>query len=507
MMRAVVPLPTADQIRADIQRMVDLGPRLSGYPAHDEFCQWIEDEMRAAGLNIAPYDVYDYDCYRTGEFGLELLDGDAAGTIDVATSYVRSVGTPSAGVTGPLVIAADFPTTNVLEALIDPNSASAAVREWVASVPDGSYRDAILLVELSTPGQLNAGVFTALSTYLQWDGHDEDDWSALDYSRAWMGPWLDLADLAPLGVNGVVMTTRASKDMLRGNNSLHIARPQPLPALVVDRDTGTFLRHAAERRPQARLRLDVTVEPVQLRQLTAVLPGESDECIVINTHTDGQNAFEENGAVAAVAMARHFASLAPTERLRRTLVFAFYPGHMSGRVGIQDPRGWILKHPDLIERAVAAVSIEHLGATEWVDDEQGYRATGENEIYGIWTTQGEMVDQVARPALVDSGLQRHSLLKPPVQITPGRAFHWLGVPHVSGIAGPTYLLNVTDTGEMDKLDAALAARQIGFYADVVRRLDPIERSTLSGDDPTLGQDGGDEEERTYRDVSATIAAG
>ena len=250
MMRAVVPLPTADQIRADIQRMVDLGPRLSGYPAHDEFCQWIEDEMRSAGLDIAPYDVYDYDCYRTGQFGLEILDGDAAGTIDVATSYVRSIGTPPDGVTGPLVIAADFPTTNVLEALIDPNAASAAVREWVASVPDGSYRDAILLVELSTPGQLNAGVFTALSTYLQWDGHDEDDWSALDYSRAWMGPWLDLADLAPLGVNGVVMTTRASKDMLRGNNSLHIARPQPLPALVVDRDTGTFLRHAAERRPR-----------------------------------------------------------------------------------------------------------------------------------------------------------------------------------------------------------------------------------------------------------------
>jgi hypothetical protein len=179
------------------------------------------------------------------------------------------------------------------------------------------------------------------------------------------------------------------------------------------------------------------VEPVQLRQLTAVLPGESSECIVINTHTDGQNAFEENGAVAAVAMARHFSSLAPAQRLRRTLVFAFYPGHMSGRTGIQDPRGWILKHPDLVERTVAAVSIEHLGATEWIDDDEGYRATGHNEIYGIWTTQGDMVDQVALPALVHSQLQRHSLLKPPVQITPGRALHWFGVPHVSGIAAPT----------------------------------------------------------------------
>ena len=78
------------------------------------------------------------------------------------------------------------------------------------------------------------------------------------------------------------------------------------------------------------------------------------------------------------------------------------------------------------------------------------------------------------------------------QVTPGRAFHWLGVPHVSGIAGPTYLLKVTDNGAMDKFDADLASRQIGFYADVVRRLDRADRTALYQGDPTLGQDGGAE---------------
>jgi len=245
---------------------------------------------------------------------------------------------------------------------------------------------------------------------------------------------------------------------------------------------------------------------VHLRQLTAILPGASDECIIVNTHTDGQNAFEENGAVAAVEIARHFASLPEAERLQRTLVFALYPGHMSGRVGIEDARGWILKHPALIANAVGAVSIEHLGATEWVDDDRGFRATGEIEIYGIWTTQGTMFEEIALPALVESGLQRHALLKPPVQITPGRAFHWLGVPHVSGIAGPTYLLKVTDNGEMDKFDAELASRQIGFYADVVRRLDRADRTAVYRGDPTLGHDGGADEDREYRDPSATVAA-
>ena len=139
--------------------------------------------------------------------------------------------------------------------------------------PDGAYRDSILLVELSAPGELTAGVFTASSAHLQWDGHTVDDWAAARLLRAWMGPWLDLADLTPLGVKGVVLTTRASKEMLRGNNSPHIARPQPLPALVVDRDTGATLRAQPSIDRQTRLRLDVTVEPVELRQLTAILPG------------------------------------------------------------------------------------------------------------------------------------------------------------------------------------------------------------------------------------------
>jgi hypothetical protein len=151
MRSAAVPLPTAEQVRADVQRMVDFGPRLTDYPGHDRFCRWVEVEMRAAGLQIAPYDVYDYNCYRTGRFSLEILDGSTAGPIDVATSYVRSIGTPQEEVSGPLVNAAGFSTTNVVEALIDPNAASAAVREWVASAPDGTYRDTSLLIELSLP--------------------------------------------------------------------------------------------------------------------------------------------------------------------------------------------------------------------------------------------------------------------------------------------------------------------------------------------------------------------
>jgi hypothetical protein len=284
-----------------------------------------------------------------------------------------------------------------------------------------------------------------------------------------------------------------------------MAQPQPIPALIVDRDTGAQLRERAASRPRARLTLLSDVQRVRLRQITAVLPGQSDECIVVNTHTDGQNAFEENGGVAAVSLARYFGSLPADERLERTLVFAMYPGHMSGQVGIQNARGWIQEHPDLFGKAVAAVSVEHLGAREWIDDPvSGYHSTGENEMYAMWTTQGPILSTIAKPALVASRLQRHALLKPPTQITPGAVFHWLGVPHVSGIAGPTYLMTVSPNGEMDKFDGQLAARQIGFYADVIRRLDTADAAVLRTGDPTLGKDDGSAAERAYHDNSVTL---
>ena len=115
-----------------------------------------------------------------------------------------------------------------------------------------------------------------------------------------------------------------------------------------------------------------------------------------------------------------------------------------------------------------------------------------------------MYEHVALPALVESGLQRHALLKPPVQITPGRAFHWLGVPHVSGIAGPTYLLKVTENGEMDKFDAdaRLAPDRLLRRRRAAARQRRPRRAAPRRPDARPGRRA--DEDREYRDTSATV---
>ena len=82
-------------------------------------------------------------------------------------------------------------------------------------------------------------------------------------------------------------------------------------------------------------------------------------------------------------------------------------------------QGWIDAHKDLVDRAAAALTVEHLGCTEWNDStDRGYHATGRAELFAVWTTQGKMFDTV-RDAVVAHDLPRTALLRPPAQFGVG----------------------------------------------------------------------------------------
>src|SRR5205807_2918684 len=106
-------LPTPEQVRADVQRMVDFGPRLTGNDAHNRFIAWLEQEFTAAGCELLPCDVYETGRWEVGQVGLDVLDGDGRGPVTVATYFPRSKETPAGGVTGPLVYAGSPPQPSI----------------------------------------------------------------------------------------------------------------------------------------------------------------------------------------------------------------------------------------------------------------------------------------------------------------------------------------------------------------------------------------------------------
>lgn len=464
--RRVVPLPSAAQFRRDVERMIDFGPRLPGYASHNAYCDWLEDEFVKAGLQLAPCDEYSYDRWQLEGYSLKVLDGPSPGPIRVAFPYVRSADTGPHGLSAPLSYAQSDASGNIVSGAVAPGSIAVVdtpfpLSETLASV----------LVE-------------ALSVY--WPGHTEQDFANIDFTRIWAGPAINLASLEQMGAVGVVLILTGSYPAVRGSFSPHQAPTTPIPVFTVDRDAGVTLRDAAKSGRNARMRLDAPVRPSTMRTITAILPGQSDETIICTTHSDGQNAIEENGGVALLSLARHFASLPRGQRPQRTLVFAIWSAHMTDPHFQPELDGWLRTHSDLAQRAVAGIAIEHLGCTEWLDDPVlGYHATGQNEFYAIWTTEGP-TQALATPSVAQHNLARSALLHGPVVISVGEFFQPAGIPYVAGIAGPNYLVVISDSAEIEKLNFDLASRQVAFYADMVNAFDTADPAQLRTGDPFLG---------------------
>jgi hypothetical protein len=492
--RRPVPLPTPAQVRADFTRMVRFGPRLTGSDAHNRFIAWLEREFTKAGCQLLPCDVYETSHWEVERFGLDVLEGGAPGPVKVATYFPRSKETPADGVTGPLVYAGSPPPVSINGTDLAALQAGLArypadLASWAGALPStltGSPAGSILVVDLPAPLPITAGLFAPIVTYYNGQGETEADLAAADYKRLWVVPGLSmpLDPFTAMGAAGVVFILDASYAALKGQYLPFEWKNEGIPALYVDRDTGTQLRAQSATRPAARLTLTATRKTVPSPTVTAVLPGQSKETIIFNTHTDGQGFVEENGPVAFVQLARYFASLPRKQRLKRTLVFANWPGHMSN--DLPQTQGWIDVHKDLVDRAAAALTVEHLGCSEWSDSStRGYHPTGRAELFAVWTSQGKMFETV-RDAVVNHDLPRTALLRPPAQFGVGGPFHQAGVPQIGAIAGPEYLLTVSDNGELDKLDESLAAKQIAWLAEVATKLDPIAAADLRSGDPTLG---------------------
>ncbi len=487
-------LPTPQQVRADFQTMVDFGPRLTGSEAHSQFISWLEREFVKAGCKLLPCDVYETSRWLADEVALDVLQGSHAGPIKVASYFPRSQQTPPQGVTGPLVYGGTLPSLSIngadvaaLEAAVQRYPADVA--SWASAVSGSvgaSARGSVMLVDLPMPPPLTQGVLAPDITCYNGQGETVADLGTQDYKRLWTVPGLvlPLDSFTAMGVAGVVFIVDASYAALKGCYAPFEWYNEGVPAVYVDRDTGATLRSASTARPSTRLTLSATRVTVPTATVNAVLPGASSETIIFDTHTDGTGFVEENGGIALVHLARYFGSLPSSKRLRRTLVFAAWPGHFSN--DLPQAGGWIKTHKDLASHAAAALTVEHLGCSEWNDSTDiGYHATGRAELLAIWATQGKLASLV-QETVIAHDLPRTAILRPPTQFGVGGPFQTAGIPQIGAIAGPEYLLTVSPNSDMEKLDERLAARQIAWLADLATRLDPVPAATLRQGDPTLG---------------------
>jgi hypothetical protein len=447
-------MPSQKEVWSQLEWMAKLGPKYTGNAAHVEYVEWLAKQLESSGLRIQR-DHYTFPRWEAKRWQIRVVPNSGAASAVPVTSYFPYSGqTPPEGVTGELIYAGSNPSFKL----------------------DG-VQGKIVLVDFSIKPRDFADM------YKPWGIYPSDDTfpAVLRPARAAIN---DLIPFQKAGAAAVILAWTDVSDANAADQYTPFSRPpQGVPGLYVGHDTGAKLKALAEAGAKATVVLEANIiadSPTDT--LIATLPGtKSDEVIVVNTHTDGPNATEENGGVAIVALAKYFSKIPKAER-QRTLVFPLTTGHFA-IPWVPSIRSFIEKHPDVVKSAVAAVTIEHLGCMEWMDDASlQYRPTGKHE-WSVAITENKSAGGILVEALQGSGDQRTGVVNPVHGgwIGEGSALAHAGIPTIGYIPQPNYLLAGPANGCIDKLSSDLLYSQIQVFAKVIHKMDQTSAAALKGD--------------------------
>jgi len=446
-------LPSADELWKWLEKLSGWCPAYTGSPGHVKFVDFLDQKLREAKLT-PQRKTFKLPYWELKDYGLEL-----GGEKIHAASYRPYCGiTPASGVTAPLVYAGMAPKLDY------SNAAGKIVVIEMPAAPDMNGAE--------VKGQL-------LGTYPANLPHRNVRHGVIGVYR--FTP--DIKALEKAGAAGVIFVWNNISDGNAEDQALPFSSPSTsVPALWVNHTVGQRLKIAAASGASMRLTVNATSHPdTPTDNLWAVLPGKTDEVIIVNTHTDGCNACEENGALGVVALAKYFAKVPQSQR-NRTLVFLMTTGHF-GHGYVRGTQDWRESNPDLMKKAVACVTIEHLGATEWVDHPSAneYKASGEYE-WGLCYTPLKPEASLFLKA-VDGTEAKRTFAYQPDGAYPGEGagFWAAGIPTVSYIPTPQYLfIAPAKGGGIDKLDKHRFHGEVVTFARCVTALDKMSVAEIKG---------------------------
>jgi hypothetical protein len=231
---------------------------------------------------------------------------------------------------------------------------------------------------------------------------------------------------------------------------------KPMPGLWVGKHDGARLERLARRGAYADLALEGRTEPGVMHTVWGVLPGASDETVLVTSHHDApfRGATEDAAGVAQVLAQAWAWSRVPRAERRRTLVFVVDAGHFYGSAGAH---AWARTHPDVMARTRVLLTLEHLGAVEVRERAGAYTPTGRPAFTVMFTTPDPTIVAAVTRALRESAppatasIPADFLGPTPTSDAMGYVKE-AGVPVVSWIGCPYYLLDRFDT--LDKIDRA-----------------------------------------------------
>lgn len=255
-----------------------------------------------------------------------------------------------------------------------------------------------------------------------------------------------------------------------------------IPALWVSKTDGADLIEAiksAGGATDANLQMEVQIKEVEAGAVVGILPGQSEEIIMIQTHYDSSTigAVEDaSGSSVVMALAKFFSQI-PYEERERSLLFVAMDTHFTD---YDSHDAFIEKYLGEGHKILADVCIEHI-AYEAKEVDGELIVTGEVEPRIVFTSKIDALLNITKEEIVRHGYKR-TIVVPANMFgeevpTDADMFYQVGVPIISLVSGPIYLYDNLDT--IDKVPMEELRPTAETFADIVWRLTKLSSSNFS----------------------------
>ena len=228
--------------------------------------------------------------------------------------------------------------------------------------------------------------------------------------------------------------------------------------------------------------LQKTYRPCRAKNVIGILPGKSDETILVHSHLDAvfTGAVQDaSGMSEVIGLASYFSQI-PEEERGCTLMFAGFDGHYTDYEGHQD---FVRRRKADGTNIILDAVIEHIAKEVVLDENNEPVETGEAELRMMYVSEKGDLWDITKEALIRGDITRTIMMAARINDSGNNgnyqfeqdevisdAFYnaQAGVPVVSILSPPIYLFHPMDTIEMVDADSL---RPIGkMYAEIISRV-------------------------------------
>lgn len=286
------------------------------------------------------------------------------------------------------------------------------------------------------------------------------------------------------GALGLVLILRDYSSNINSHWGPYDGVMKPIPSVYVGKYDGMKVREIAqEGNAKGTIILEGSKEPSIAHNIWGILPGNSEEMIMISSHHDSafKGASEDGSGLAMVLAQLKAWSQVPKSQRSRSLLFCITAGHLYGGIGAET---FARKYKDtLLKNVLVDLNLEHMCAREVVEDPDthGFKLTNNLALGATFISRNEYLVAPVIKACRDYNIENMIVIPDNFFATPpiGEAGHFAiqsDLKVIHWIRSPYYLLTADDT--LDKIDNSKLHSTAQCVSDLILSLMQIPQERL-----------------------------